>query len=1037
MMVLPEIMPLESRTAMSPSRLTGRRTFAVVLCVAVLLVAGATFAQTPFWQQPQQGQPAQPQPPATRAPATTATPAPARRQTATATTPAPAAASPVIARIEGRPLTQADFDRVAIPYFGRMRAQFGSGFEGDIVKIAKHNVLDELLRRELLRTEARRMKITPTPGDVDTVLARDPYFYTNGQFDRAKFSLYKTSPQSNYMTMLPELTELAAMDVLDRRLRQQMIPTSAAVREEWAKRNDQVKFHSFAILQRDVTLDPESTPQDWDAYYHAHPDAFTRRTRVRLRYVRIPLPAVGDSTRAAAEPLALAQAKAVLDSIDHKTLPDSSARLLDTGLFEPLSGNIPGIGFAPELQGELGRADSVASVRKIGPVSTRDAVIAGVITGREPKHLPPLAEVLGDVRRQADIEKRRTAAEDERRAFFAAHPERFVTRRMTVSRITLADDAFQTRPPTTVEIERWYAENWRHFLMINDTLKKSPPPLVDSLRAMVKPRAMKELRPKQIDQLMAKLATALKSSKDWRGAARAAGAAAETLTFVQNSTNDSLFTNPMVEQYYRSSARDLGVIQGPSAFSGRYVVWRVDSADSTFTPPFDLVRNRVDAAYREQERQKDETEARVFFTPRRTSYKAPIKYAVDGVRVRIAPADSVKIADAELQANYTAHKDRYRQEEEVHARHLLIMTQGLSPAQMADAKVRADSLLKAVRGGAEFVDLCRRFSQEPGASQGGGDLGFFGRGRMVKEFETAVFALKPGEVSDVVQTQFGYHIIRLEERKPAGLRSFDDVRAELRTEMAQARADSNAVRAARALRRKLAAGGDAAALAKPYGGIVSTTPFGVSEAVPDFGFLQGLSAELPRLVAGRWSGTVYRAADQYVLIRLREKTPVKTAEFDEVKTQAIEDMKAERKKQKLAEKIAAVRAALAAGTPPDTVAAPMGGLKEANPVTANAAFVPTLGFGPHIMPKILKLKRGEMSDTLTTPQGVMWVRMDERVPADASKFKTEKDQVQQEMIVNRMNDWLEEKKRTVRIDVLRADLREPKPGPYKTVQIGG
>ena len=67
----------------------------------------------------------------------------------------------------------------------------------------------------------------------------------------------------------------------------------------------------------------------------------------------------------------------------------------------------------------------------------------------------------------------------------------------------------------------------------------------------------------------------------------------------------------------------------------------------------------------------------------------------------------------------------------------------------------------------------------------------------------------------------------------------------------------------------------------------------------------------------------------------------------------------------------------------------------------------------------------------------MWVRMDQRVPADVSKFKTEKDQVQAEMIVNGMNEWLERKKKTVRIEVLRPDLREPKPGPYKTVTVGG
>src|SRR5207249_3028298 len=116
-----------------------------------------------------------------------------------------------IARVEGRPLTQSEFDRVAIPYFARMRAQFGTGFEGDIVKIANHNVLDELIRRELLRIEVHRQNIQASQADVDSVLARDPFFWTNGAFDRSKFDLYKSSPSSNYMQMLPELRELAAM----------------------------------------------------------------------------------------------------------------------------------------------------------------------------------------------------------------------------------------------------------------------------------------------------------------------------------------------------------------------------------------------------------------------------------------------------------------------------------------------------------------------------------------------------------------------------------------------------------------------------------------------------------------------------------------------------------------------------------------------------------------------------------------------------------------------------------------------------------
>jgi len=446
---------------------------------------------------------------------------------------------------------------------------------------------------------------------------------------------------------------------------------------------------------------------------------------------------------------------------------------------------------------------------------------------------------------------------------------------------------------------------------------------------------------------------------------------------------------------------------------------------------------KVETAFRDEQRRKDEAEARTWFEPRKSKYRTPVKYGVDVVRVRVAPADSVKLSDAELKAAYDRNKDRFRQEEQVHARHLLLMTRGAGPAESAKAKQRADSLLKAAKGGADFVDLCTRFSQEPGASSSGGDLGWFGRGRMVKEFETAAFALQPGQLSDVVQTQFGYHIIRVEERKAAGIRPFDEVRTELRTEMASARADTAAKRAAQALRRKIAAGGDATALAKPYGGMQRPDSFLPKESVPGIGFVQGLAAALPKLAPGRWSTEVYRAGADYLLVRLREKQLPRPATFEDVQAQAIEDMKAAKKQELLERKVAAIRAALASGVPADSVAAPYGGLKEASPVTANAAFVPTLGFGPHIMPKILKLKPGQVSDSLSTPLGVMWVRLDQRVPADPAGFASQKAQLQQEMVFNAMNEWLEREKKSVRIEVLRADLREPKPGPYKTVTLGG
>src|SRR5262249_55760438 len=98
--------------------------------------------------------------------------------------PAPQA-SPVIARVEGRDITQAEFDRVAQPYFQMLRAQLGPSFAGDMLTMASFNVLDELIRRALLAIETARRRVPVSDADVDAFLRQDPFFLTDGKFDQA------------------------------------------------------------------------------------------------------------------------------------------------------------------------------------------------------------------------------------------------------------------------------------------------------------------------------------------------------------------------------------------------------------------------------------------------------------------------------------------------------------------------------------------------------------------------------------------------------------------------------------------------------------------------------------------------------------------------------------------------------------------------------------------------------------------------------------------------------------------------------------
>lgn len=137
-----------------------------------------------------------------------------------------------------------------------------------------------------------------------------------------------------------------------------------------------------------------------------------------------------------------------------------------------------------------------------------------------------------------------------------------------------------------------------------------------------------------------------------------------------------------------------------------------------------------------------------------------------------APSDAV--AEGQARNIYRAKPDRFQAPEQVQVRHILIAgTEGSSRAQ-------AEKVLEELKAGANFAQLAKERSADTGSGAKGGDLGWFARGRMVPEFDEAAFALKqPGDLSGIVETKFGYHILKLDARRPAGLRPYEEVREEL------------------------------------------------------------------------------------------------------------------------------------------------------------------------------------------------------------------------------------------------------------------
>jgi len=143
-------------------------------------------------------------------------------------------------------------------------------------------------------------------------------------------------------------------------------------------------------------------------------------------------------------------------------------------------------------------------------------------------------------------------------------------------------------------------------------------------------------------------------------------------------------------------------------------------------------------------------------------------------------AGKVTVKPEDVQAFYTQNPQHFKQAEKVHASHILIQVpKDADAATKAQARAKIDDLLKQAREGKDFGELAKQNSQDPGSGPNGGDLGFFEPGQMVGPFNDAAFAQQPGTIGDVVETAFGFHIIKVIEKQPAGLVPLDQAKEQI------------------------------------------------------------------------------------------------------------------------------------------------------------------------------------------------------------------------------------------------------------------
>jgi peptidyl-prolyl cis-trans isomerase D len=292
------------------------------------------------------------------------------------------------------------------------------------------------------------------------------------------------------------------------------------------------------------------------------------------------------------------------------------------------------------------------------------------------------------------------------------------------------------------------------------------------------------------------------------------------------------------------------------------------------------------AKFRDQAKPSDE-EVRSYYEKNKGSFAQPSKMAYQVVVLdQDKVAAGINVTDEQLRAAYSNALDNFRMPERVHARHILLKTAGKSDAEKKALQAKAEDLVKQLKNGADFAELAKKYSED-GSKDQGGDLGWFTHGQMVAEFDNAAFALKPKEISGVVTSQFGYHVIQTLEKDPAKLKPFEEVKDELAKEVR-----------AQAVTEKMQTLGDqmhadlvkspksAADVAKKYGADLIVMPSAAAgDAIPGLGANPEIDSALAAMKPDEVSSEIVLPNNREAVVILNSRTPGRPSELSEVQAQ--------------------------------------------------------------------------------------------------------------------------------------------------------
>jgi peptidyl-prolyl cis-trans isomerase D len=402
----------------------------------------------------------------------------------------------------------------------------------------------------------------------------------------------------------------------------------------------------------------------------------------------------------------------------------------------------------------------------------------------------------------------------------------------------------------------------------------------------------------------------------------------------------------------------------------------------------------------------DDAEIRAAYEKNKSKYLVPEKRVV---RYALADVNQIRqntqVSDDELKVQYQQDIQQYQVPNRVHVDHILLMTVGKTPAEVEEIHQKAEDVLKqANKKGANFEELAKKYSEDPGTKDKGGDLGWITQGQTVPEFEKVAFSLPKGNISDLVKTQYGFHIIKVLDKETAHTKTFDEVKDSIRAPLMLAKADRQAADIADKLSAAIRQSNKTSLddLAKQFHLTVGETrPVSANEPILEL----GNSKEVKDAIFGQRPdeiGLPIHTDRGYLILLVRGVLPAHQGTLDEVRDRVIADLKQQKSTEIARQKADDLEKRLKSGEKFETAAKSLGLDPKTSDLFARNGSISGAASGKQLS-AAFQLKPGDVGQPLNLGTSWFVYRVAEKQEPNPADFEKQKKDLTDQVLQTKRN----------------------------------